>query len=91
MRIKIIVQPTQASIDGVQLSQFEVGAVYAVPAELATVLIVEGWAEPVDENVEPKLPAIRFNLIGPNERRRRIYSNWRLRVELGLAADRRKK
>jgi hypothetical protein len=78
-------------IDGIPLSHFEVGAVYAVPTALATLMIVEGWAEPVVEMVEPKLPRISFTLPVPRERRRRVYSDWRLRVELGLAADRRRK
>jgi hypothetical protein len=78
-------------IDGISLSLFEVGAVYAVPTALATVMIVEGWAEPVLETVEPKLPPIKFDIIGPRERRRRVYSDLRLRVELGLAADRRRR
>jgi hypothetical protein len=91
VRVRIINPPTQATIDGISLTQFEVGAVYAVPASLATVMIVEGWAEPVVETVDPKLPPVKFDIMGPRERRRRVYSDLRLRVELGLAADRRRK
>jgi hypothetical protein len=91
VRVRITNPPTQAAIDGISLSGFEVGAVYAVPALLATLMIVEGWAEPVVETVEPKLPAVKFDILGPRERRRRVYSDLRLRVELGLAADRRRK
>lgn len=91
MRVRIIRPPTEAAIDGIRLSEFEVGAVYALPTELATVMIVEGWAAPELETVEPKLPQIKFNIMGRRERRRPIYSNWRLRVELGVAADRRRK
>jgi len=55
-------------------------------------MIVEGWAEPlVDRSADPTLPPIQFTQVRPRERRRRLYSNWRLRTELGLAADRRRK
>lgn len=96
MRVRLIRQPTEAIIDGISLTQFEVGVVYALPPELATLMIVEGWAEPVDDTVEAKLPPIKFDIVVPREvvpleRRRRTYSDWRLRVELGLAADRRRK
>ena len=91
MLVRIIRQPSEASIDGIMLSQFEVGIVYALPVELATVMIVEGWAYPVTESAEPKLPEIKFNLVGPRERRRRVYTNSALRTELGIAADRRRR
>ena len=73
------------------LTHFEIGTIYSVPVSLATLMIVEGWAEPVMENVEPRLPAITLAFAGARERRRRIYTDWRLRVELGIAADRRRK
>ena len=91
MRVRIIRRPTESTIDGISLAQFELGAVYALPVELATVMIVEGWAEPVAAWIEPKLPAIRFSLVGARERRRRMYSDWRLRAQLGLASDRRRR
>lgn len=72
------------------LSHLEVGIVYAVPAPLATLMIVEGWAEPIVDNLEPRLPAFKLDYTRPRERRQRTYSHWRLRVELGLAADRRR-
>jgi hypothetical protein len=85
-------RPTETSIDGFPLWHLEVGRVYAVPAALATLLIVEGWAVPVIESAEPTLPPIRFNIIRPpRERRRRFLSVTRLRSELGIAADRRRK
>lgn len=91
MRVRIIRPPTQAVIDGIRLSEFEVGAVYGLPTELATVMIVEGWAVPALETIEPKLPPVKFNIMVPRERRRRLYSDWRLRVDFGIAADRRRK
>ena len=91
VRIRIIRPPTETEIDGISLSHFEVGVVYSVPSSLATLMIVERWAEPVIENIEPRLPSITLTYSGPRERRRRVYSDWRLRVELGLAADRRRR
>jgi hypothetical protein len=44
MRIRII-RPPVGFIDGVEVSLFKPGAVYDVPAALATCLVVEGWAE----------------------------------------------
>ena len=92
MRIRIIRSPTESNVDGISLSRFEVGLVYSLPVSLATLMIVEGWAEPlVDRSADPTLPPIQFTQVRPRERRRRLYSNWRLRTELGLAADRRRK
>jgi hypothetical protein len=91
VRIRITSPPTEASIDEIPLSQFKVGLVYAVPAPLATLMIVEGWAEPVIEGLDPTLPPVKFDLTSPRERRRRIYSDSYLRTHLGLAADRRRR
>jgi hypothetical protein len=91
VHVRIVRRPTETSVDGFPLWHLEVGLVYAVPAALATLLIVEGWAEPVAESTEPTLPPITFNIIRPRERRRRFLSVARLRSELGIAADRRRK
>jgi hypothetical protein len=92
VHIRIIRPPADTNVDGISLSRFKVGNVYALPAPLATLLIVEGWAEPViDNHQELTLPPIQFRPVRPRERRRRMYSNWRLRTELGLAADRRRR
>jgi hypothetical protein len=91
VHVRITRRPTETSIDGFPLWHFDVGRVYAVPAALATLLIVEGWAEPVAESAEPTLPPITFNVIRPSERRRRFLSVARLRSEYGIAADRRRK
>jgi hypothetical protein len=91
VRVRIIRAPTETVVDGMSLSHFEVGNVYGLPASLATLLIVEGWADPIVADLEPKLPPIRLDCMPPRDRRRRTYSHWRLRVELGLAADRRRK
>jgi hypothetical protein len=91
VHVRIVRRPTETSVDGFPLWHLEVGRVYAVPASLATLLIVEGWAEPVAESAEPTLPPITFNIIRPREPRRRFLSVSRLRSELGIAADRRRK
>lgn len=91
MRIRIISPPSETSVDGVSLAQFKVGLVYAVPPVLATLMIVEGWAEPVSDEIEPTLPPIKFTVVTRRERRRRIYSAAYLRTHLGIAADRRRR
>jgi CheY-like chemotaxis protein len=49
MRLKILRRPTGA-IDGITLEYFHVGAVYEVGPEVASVFLVEGWAELVTED-----------------------------------------
>jgi hypothetical protein len=90
VRVRITRRPTELSVDGISLSRFHVGFVYAVPVSLATLMVVEGWAEPVvDDADEPVLPPIRFKVARPRERRQRVLSDRLLRTRLGLAADRR--
>lgn len=48
MRLRIRHQPTGV-IDGVSLQHFRRGLVYEVGTQLASVLLAEGWAEPVDD------------------------------------------
>src|SRR3954466_7065836 len=50
MRIKIIREPSQQCIDGMQLTQFRVGQQYVVGTALGALLLCEGWAEPVDDD-----------------------------------------
>jgi hypothetical protein len=91
VRVRIVTPPTDTIVDGIALSQFKVGFVYALPAALATLLIVEGWAEPIMGADAPTLPAITFDVHRPQERRRRVLTDARLRLELGIAADRRRR
>jgi hypothetical protein len=91
MRVRITAQPTQTSVDGISLSGFKPGSVYSLPASLATLLIVEGWAEPMSESGDSTLPPITFTLFPRPERRRRTLTPLRLRAELGIAADRRRR
>ena len=70
---------------------FRVGRIYSVPTALATLMIVEGWAEPLIEDGEATLPPITFQL--PTlirERRRRLRAGGRIDPALGIAADRRR-
>jgi hypothetical protein len=101
VRVRIISPPTEASIDGLALSDFKVGSVYALPAELATLMIVEGWADPVDGDAVPVLPAFRFEILpfgppqivphAPRRARRRRFTHQLLAPNAGVAAERRKK
>jgi len=47
VRILIIRKPDIPSIDGMQLDYFQPGAMYDVGASLASLMVVEGWAETV--------------------------------------------
>jgi hypothetical protein len=47
MRIRVIHAPTQPSIDGIRLDQFEPGMQYEVGYLLGALMLAEGWAEPV--------------------------------------------
>jgi hypothetical protein len=107
VRVRIISRPTEASVDGVGLSDFRAGCVYALPTELATLMIVEGWAEPIDGDADPVLPEFHFNIVRPAPRilrpqprilgteprrlRRRHFSDSSMTPHLGLAADRKPK
>jgi hypothetical protein len=92
VRVRIARSPSESSIDGFPLWHLQVGLVYAIPAAVATLMIVEGWAEPVVDDAEPTLPMVKFDVARPRrERRRRYMSLSRLRQELGIAADRRRR
>jgi hypothetical protein len=55
MRIRIVQKPTMASIDGIRLDLFEPGGEFEVGPTLAALLLVEGFAEPVDAEPSPPL------------------------------------
>jgi len=54
MRIRIVRRPV-GEVDGVDLSRFEVGAVYDVNASIATYLMVGGQAEPVSDTAPARI------------------------------------
>ncbi len=90
MLVRITAQPTDVSIDGISLSRFKTGRVYSLPVSLATLMVVEGWAEPVIGHGEFTLPEVSFTVLPRPERRCRVLSSPRLR-DLGIAADRRRR
>ena len=47
MRIRVIHKPTRSSIDGIRLDQFVPGLEYVVGTLLGSLMLAEGWAEPV--------------------------------------------
>jgi hypothetical protein len=47
MRIRITQKPRNASVDGVRLDGFELGREYEVGTSIGSVMLSEGWAEPV--------------------------------------------
>jgi hypothetical protein len=49
VRIRIVQKPPVNTIDGLRLDLFEVGGQYDIGTMLASVLLAEGWAEPVTE------------------------------------------
>jgi hypothetical protein len=91
MLVRITRQPNQDSVDGISLSAFKVGLTYSLPVSLATLMIAEGWAVPVAESDDITLPEIKLQVFPARDRRRRTLTDYRLRVELGIAADRRRK
>ncbi len=46
MRLRICRRP-QGSIDGVALDHFQIGLIYDIGTQVASVLLAEGWAEPI--------------------------------------------
>ena len=62
MRIRIVHQPTHPDVDGVDLTQFHVGREYDLGMSLASVLLAEGWAEPIPLDTPP--PPVPF---GPED------------------------
>lgn len=46
MRLRIC-RRLQGSIDGVALDHFQLGLIYEIGTQVASVLLAEGWAEPV--------------------------------------------
>jgi hypothetical protein len=49
MRLRILARPDTEAIDGLRLDAFEPGGVYEVGNLIGSVLLAEGWAEPVDD------------------------------------------
>jgi CheY-like chemotaxis protein len=64
MRLRIC-RRLQGSIDGVALDRFQIGVIYEIGTQVASVLLAEGWAEPpgAADSVRPapRPPPIRIN------------------------------
>ena len=62
MRVRILCTPPLASIDGIQVDGFEVGAEYDVGNSMGALFLAEGWAEPTAlDQVAPPPP------LGPHD------------------------
>ena len=84
--------PSEVSVDGFSLAEFRTGHVYALPAELATLMIVEGWAEPVMDDAPPDLPRFRLEILSvPRRPMPRRFTHPLLDTRLGMAAERKKR
>jgi two-component system, OmpR family, alkaline phosphatase synthesis response regulator PhoP len=66
MRLRIC-RRLQGSIDGVAIDHFQIGLIYEVGTQVASVLLAEGWAEPVsaaDSTLTiPRPPPKRVNAV----------------------------
>ena len=71
MRVRISARPTVECIDGVQLTRFQQGSEYEIGSQLAELLIVEGWAEPLgfDGSDQSATGPSRSTAPGGHERR----------------------
>jgi hypothetical protein len=47
MRIRIVQIPNNPDLDGIDLRYYQVGREYDINSSLASVLLAEGWAEPI--------------------------------------------
>jgi hypothetical protein len=63
MRIRIVQKPSVSDLDGVDLSVLQVGTEYDLGVSIASVLLAEGWAEPLPLDAPP--PPVPF---GPDDR-----------------------
>jgi len=48
MRIRVLRKPTLVNVDGIRLDMFVPGSSYEVGTHVGTLLLAEGWAEPVE-------------------------------------------
>jgi len=53
MRIRIVQSPRSPDLDGIDLRHYQVGNEYDINSTLASVLLTEGWAEPVPLDAPP--------------------------------------
>ena len=67
LRIRIVRTPTTPEIDGIRLDSFRLGDEYEVGNALGSLLLAEGWAEPVALNAER--PIVPFTANDPYDLR----------------------
>ena len=53
MRIRIVQKPPVDDLEGIDLRHFQVGTEYELGNTLASVLLAEGWAEPIPLDAPP--------------------------------------
>jgi hypothetical protein len=54
----IVRKPTSASIDGIDLTHFEIGQQYELGSSLGGLFLAEGWAVPAPDRQLPAAPAV---------------------------------
>jgi len=64
MRLRIC-RRLHGSIDGVAIDHLEIGLIYEIGTQLASVLLAEGWAEPISA-ADAALPSLRPPLKRPS-------------------------
>jgi hypothetical protein len=93
MRIRIIQPPAQQSIDGIRLDQFVPGLQYEVGHVIGSLMLAEGWAEPVPADdpadVIPLSELAGAGLQNPRNLIREIFPSY-YDTPAALAADRRR-
>src|SRR5213078_2346073 len=57
VRIRIVQKPTEGCVDGIDLVSFEINAEYEVGSLIGSLLLAEGWAQPVDPAPPPSAVA----------------------------------
>ena len=48
MRIRVLHRPAVAAVDGIDLKHFVPGHTYDIGTSLGTLMLAEGWAEPIE-------------------------------------------
>jgi len=89
VRVRILRAPTERCIDGIQLNRFSAGQIHDLPSELATLFIVERWADPAGDEPSPAAPPntlaeliAKFTAIPRPERRRSPQQRYRFPFDL---------
>jgi hypothetical protein len=97
MRIRIVRQPPARSVDGILLDTFEPSHQYEVGNSLGSLMLAEGWAEPVPLDEPTPLPPFgerdvlkrpeRHDPDTPPNLTRETYQTFLDRLPFDIAAD----